>query len=156
MGYLPIILSTLGFIFLWGIVNLNSIKSKRKEAEAAATLVFQYAAFRNTMLRQMKQETPQDAVLHATLAQIQPLLNEQTKEDISTQEKINLERKVSEQITHLPAPEDVPPMYQQLRKADNNYRQATTLYAIRLKEYNALVSKNPSKLLARMAGMQPM
>ncbi len=154
MGYLPIILALLGFIFLWGIVNLNSIKSKRKEAEAAARLVFQYAAFRNTLLRQMQQAVPQEDVFHPILAKIQPLLNEQTKEELSTQQKIELESKVTEQITHLPAPENEPLIYQQLQKANNNYRQAVTLYTVRLKEYNELVTRYPSKIVARMMGMQ--
>lgn len=159
MGYIPIILAILGFILLWGIVNFNSIKHKKKEAEEAASLLFKYAALRNTILRQMNQVVDEDTTIHTLIEQVQPHLNDQTQQDIAVQRKIALEKEVSERIASIP-PVAVDNLnyqntYKQLQVADNHYRKAATLYQIRLKQYNDLVVKNPTRLLANVLGFKP-
>lgn len=160
MGYLPIILSLLCFIFLWGIVNYNSIKRKKKEAEESASLLFKYASLRNTILRQMNQITDVDPTIHTVIDQIQLSLNDQPQEDISVQKKIEAEGEITQLIDRIPSvtsdhPGSYHNVYKQLLVTDNNYRKAATLYRIRIQQYNELVNKNPSKLIAKMMGLRP-
>lgn len=159
MGYLPIILSLLCFIFLWGIVNYNSIKRKKKEAEESASLLFKYASLRNTILRQMNQITDVDPTIHTVIDQIQKYLNNQPQSEITVQKKIEAEKEITELISSLPSVvsdhQSYHNVYKQLLVTDNNYRKAANLYRIRLQQYNELVNKNPSKLIAKMMGLRP-
>ncbi len=159
MGYLPIIVALAGFIFLWGIVNFNSLKRKKKEAEEAASLLFKYAALRNTILRQMNQITEVDPTIHTIVEQIQSQLNDQTREEISVQEKTEKETEITSLIEKIPTAfvgeGSYDNTYRQLLVADNHYRKAATLYRIRLHQYNELVTRNPSKQIAKLTGFRP-
>lgn len=159
MGYLPIILALSSFVFLWGIVNYNSIKRKKKEAEESASLLFKYASLRNTILRQMNQIADVDPTIHTVIAQIQPHLHDQPQGEISVQKKVEAEKEVSELLNRIPSVatdhQSYHNVYKQLLVADNNYRKAATLYRIRLQQYNELVTKPPSKLIAKMMSLHP-
>lgn len=159
MGYLPIIVALSCFVFLWSLVNYNSIKRKKKEAEESASLLFKYAALRNKILRQMHQIADVDPTIHTVIAQIQPQLNDQPQGEISLQQKLEIEKEVNEQINRIPSVasdhQSYHNVYKQLLVADNNYRKAATLYRIRLQQYNELVTKPPSKFVAKIMGLSP-
>lgn len=159
MGYLPIILALSCFVFLWGIVNYNSIKRRKKEAEESASLLFKYASLRNTILKQMNQVPDVDPTIHTVIAQIQLHLNDLPEGEVSVQKKIEAEQEVTGLISHIPAVapdhQQYHSVYKQLAVADDNYRKAVTLYRIRVRQYNELVSKNPSKLVAKVMGLKP-
>lgn len=159
MGYLPIIVALSSFVFLWGLVNYNSMKRKKKEAEESASLLFKHAALRGKIVKQMHHITDVDPTIHTLIAQVQPHLNDQPQGEISVQQKLEMEKEVSELINRIPAVatdhQSYHNRYKQLLVADNNYRKAATLYRIRLQQYNELVTRPPSKFIAKMMGLHP-
>ena len=46
-------------------------------------------------------------------------------------------------------------LFHQLKVADDYYRKAASAYTFRLRDYNALVSRNPSKIVASLMGFKP-
>lgn len=158
MGYLPIILALLGFIFLWAIVNYNSIKLKKGEVEQASQQVFQFARLRNTIIKRMANIVHEDESLQKIVSRVREQLNELSAESSSTEEKMQAEYKVSQAVKDIPqgyvktsAYSDA---YHQLQTAQNNYQKAASIYQRRRREYHELISKQPSKIVARIGGFK--
>jgi len=159
MGFLPIIVAILGFILLWGIVNFYSIRQRRSEAKAAGRAVFAAAEQRNLLVKELASQRFRDDNLAQLLQYISKQLDDHQPDQISLKDKLKIEQKVSELIR------DIPPMeghaqhqstYQDLRTADHTYKRAASVSRLRSAEYNELLSKNPSKLLARLSGFKPL
>ena len=145
MGYLPIILSMLGVVFLWGLVNYSTIKSKKEALNLAAERVFTCAALRHRIAEQLAKEH----LYTDGLSQIasQPPT---TAEETTIQEKLQAEKQITQQIAALPQLSEEE--YQELLVADRQYRRAVTLYHTYTQQYRELLTKNPSKLVARLTG----
>ncbi|WKN31472.1 hypothetical protein PZB74_21210 [Porifericola rhodea] len=160
MGYLPIILALLGFIFLWAIVNYNSIKLKKAEAEQASKLVFQQAALRSTIIKRMANISHEDATLLQTVQRVKNSLNDYEEGQISTVEKIEAEKKVNASINDIPQDyiKDSPysEAYHQLQIAHNNYQRVAAVYLSKVKNYEELLHRYPSKLIASAGGFKPL
>lgn len=158
MGFLPIIVAILGFLFLWAIVNIYSIRQRKQEAETAASGVFERAGKRNQRFQQLAALQGTDEKHSQLLQFISRQLNEQEEGQISVEEKLLAEKKVSELMADIP-PRENDPIYQQtyqlLQEADQTYRRVASRYRRRASEYNDLISKNPSKILARLGGYKP-
>lgn len=157
MGYLPIILAMAGFIILWGIVSSNSIKNRKKEAEASASLLFEQLFVRNRQLRQLDH-------LKALPPAVQRFLNlaqDQHESAVSSTDILLAAQKVS---TDTAMPDfSVPDVdnqacreaYEQLQVAQGNLQNVARLFKIKLKQYNELTGKYPTKLIARLTGHYP-
>ncbi|MDF9798026.1 hypothetical protein OKW21_003289 [Catalinimonas alkaloidigena] len=159
MGYLPIILALLGFVFLWAIVNYNSIKVKKVEVELASRQVFQFASLRNTIIKRMANIVHEDDTLQKIVGQVREQLNELTTDTNSTQEKIEAEKKVTQSVNDIPEGyvknSAYSEAYHQLQLAQNNYQKAASVYHKRLKEYHELLNRYPSKMVAKVSGFKP-
>ncbi|MEK6477041.1 hypothetical protein WJR50_05885 [Catalinimonas sp. 4WD22] len=158
MGYLPIILALLGFIFLWAIVNYNSIKIKKAEVEQASKQVFQYASLRNTIIKRMANIVHEDNTLQKIVAKVCDQLNELSIEAASTEDKIQAEKKVTQAVKDIPEGyvknSPYSEAYHQLQLAQNNYQKAASVYHKRLQEYHELINKYPSKMVAKASGFK--
>lgn len=159
MGYLPIVLALLGFSFLWAVVNYNSIKLKKYEAEQAAHQMFKYAGLRSTIIKRMANIVHEDETLQQIVRNVRDHLQEQEPELIPVEEKIKAEKKVSQLVNDIPADyiTDSPysEAYRQLHIAQNSYQKAVSMYYLRRQEYHELLSKYPSKLIAKAGGFKP-
>lgn len=155
MGYLPVILAMAAFVILWGIVSNNSIKTRKKEAEASASLVFEQASIRNEQLRHLHHLKPLSSEVQFLLKQTQ----DQREHAISSTDILLAAQKVSTAMPDLSVSDmDNQPhqeAHKQLQIAQENFQKAAGLFRIRLKQYNELVSKNPTKFIARLTGNKP-
>lgn len=158
MGYLPIILALLGFIFLWAIVNYNSIKIKKAEVEQASRQVFQHASLRNTIIKRMANIIHEDNTLQKIVGQVRDQLNELSLDTASTEDKIQAEKKVTQAVKDIPEGyvknSSYSEAYHQLQLAQNNYQKAASIYHKRLQEYHELIGKYPSKMIAKASGFK--
>lgn len=158
MGFLPIIVAILGFLLLWGIVNFYSIRQRKSEVEAAESLLFSAAASRNQQLKNMADLEQADTNQEQLFQFISRQLDEHRQGQIPVAEKLLAEKKVSELILDIPPDEsnaEYQQRYRQLQEANKAYQRAASLYRLRSNEYNELITKNPSKMLARMSGYKP-
>lgn len=159
MGYLPIVVALLGFIFLWAVVNYNSLKSKRELLNQKSEEIFKYAALRNATMRQLAKavgETHQN--LESLFNQATNKLNDNTIKEISPTEKIKLEHATSLAFTALPTDiddEKYLTLYKQLEIADDFYRKSVSSFIFRLNDYNQMVKSMPSKIVATAMHFKP-
>jgi hypothetical protein len=158
MGYLPIILALLGFLFLWTIVNYQSIRIRKNEVTQAIDEIFKKAATRNQALKDLSaQVTEEDAALEI-IEFFRRKLDEQTDKKLSLAEKLEYEMHFDKLMDDIPPPSGhtaYEEAYQQLVKVHNQYRQTVANYRKRVREYNELISKNPSRLVAGLTGFSP-
>jgi len=158
MGYIPIIVALLGFILLWGLVNYHSIKAKKIALQQKSLDVFKYSLLRNATLRQLAKIARYDGTLDNIFQMTVAQLDDRNKDEVDVQEKIHREQKVTELIAEIPLigeDENYEKMYKQLHVADDYYRKAASAYAFRLKNYNTLVTRNPSKIIATIMRLKP-
>jgi len=160
MGYLPIILAILGFIFLWGIVNYHSIKNRKREVADASELVFRYAALRQNIIIQLANIEADDDSLRPLLLRIREAIVPLEKEKSTASELLIAEKELTQHIDELPDQlgklKNYRSSIEQLQKADLAYRIAANRYSLKLEQYNSLVTKAPSKFLAAITGFKPL
>ncbi len=158
MGYLPIILALLGFIFLWGIVNYHSIKTKKAEVGQAANQVFKYASLRNTIIKRMANIQHEDKTLQQIVIKVRDQLHEGTHAEVGTAEKMEAEKKTTKIVKDIPdgysKNSSYSDAYHQLQVTQNSYQKAASAYHRRQDEYHELLRKYPSKLVASLAGFK--
>ena len=158
MGYLPIILAILGFVFLWGIVNYHSIKTRKREVNDAAELVYRYAALRQNIIIQLANIESEDDSLRALLLRVRKAILPTEKEKRPVNDLLHTEKKLSQHIDELPDQlgklKNYRSSIEQLQKADLAYRVAANRYSLKLEQYNDLVTKAPSKFLASIMGFK--
>ena len=158
MGYIPIIVALLGFILLWGLVNYNSIKAKKIALDQKAQDVYKFSILRNATLRQLAKIASQDTTLTHLFHEAVGKLDDRNSEEVDVHKKIQQEHKVTELIAEIPLigeDENYKKMFKQLQIADDYYRKASSAYSFRLKDYNALVTRNPSKIVASLMRFKP-
>lgn len=158
MGFLPIIVAILGFLLLWGIVNYYSIRQRKNEVETAAVQVFEAAERRNQHIMKMADQKLADENQARLFQFISGQLDEHHHGQIPVEKKLAAEKKVSEFMMDIPPHEheaEYQRSYQQLLESDKAYKRAASLYRLRSSEYNELIGKNPSKMLARLSGYKP-
>ncbi|MEQ9440567.1 MAG: hypothetical protein RIG62_16055 [Cyclobacteriaceae bacterium] len=160
MGYLPIILAILGFVFLWGIVNYNAMKTRKAEASQAADLVYRYAALRQNIIIQLANIQSGDTSLFTLMQRIKESVRPISRENNSPIDVLSSEQKLSRHIDGLPDQLATEKSYrnsvQQLQKADMEYRIAANRFALKVRQYNELVTKSPSRLVAGLVGFKKM
>lgn len=158
MGYLPIILALLGFIFLWGIVNYYSIKTRHQEIDSASELAFRYASLRQNILLQLTNIPSEDSSLHHLLQRVRKSIRPYDKDSTSPFVLLASEKNTSRQIDVLSDQLGSQKIYrtsiQQLQKADMAYRVASNRFSIKVKQYNELVTRPPSNLVAFLTGFK--
>ncbi|MGB3586950.1 MAG: hypothetical protein WBA23_10440 [Tunicatimonas sp.] len=156
MGFLPLIVAVAGFIFLWGIVNYHSLKTRKKEVEEAAELVYRYAALRQNIIIQLSNIEGNDTSLSTLLQRIVQSFQSVDKNTTTASELVSSGQQLSQQIDNLPDQLGKHKIYQssieQLQKADFAYRIAANRYSLKLQQYLDLVTKSPSKLVASLFG----
>ena len=158
MGYIPVIVALLGFITLWGLVNYNSIKAKKIALDQKAQEVYKYAMLRNATLRQLAKIASQDITLTHLFHEAVNKLDDRNPEEVNIHEKMQGEHKVTELIAEIPLieeDENYRKMFKQLQVADDYYRKVASAYSFRLKDYNGLVTRNPSKIVASLMRFKP-
>lgn len=158
MGYIPIIVALLGFVVLWGLVNYNSIKAKKIALDQKAQEVYKYATLRNATLRQLAKIASQDITLTHLFHEAVDKLDDRNSEEVDVHEKMQREHKVTEVIAEIPLigeDENYRKMFKHLQIADDYYRKVASAYAFRVKDYNALVTRNPSKIVASIMRFKP-
>ena len=158
MGYLPIILALLGFLFLWTIVNYQSIRISKNEVSQAIDDIFKKAAARNQALKDLSQKATEEDASSEILAFIRRKLDEQTDERLPLAKKLEKEMHLDELMGDIPPPSEhtaYEEAYQRLEKVHKQYRQSVASYRKRVRDYNELISKNPSRLVASLAGFSP-
>lgn len=158
MGYLPIIVAILGFMFLWGIVNYHSLKNRKKELTDAADLVFRYAALRQNIIIQLANIDAEDPSLRTLLNRVKESIKPFSKEYDSAADVVANEQTLSQHIDELPDQLGVLKTYrssiEQLQKADLAFRVAANRYLLKLDQYHNLVTKAPSKFIAALTGFK--
>ncbi|WKN43255.1 hypothetical protein [Tunicatimonas pelagia] len=156
MGFLPIILAIVGFLFLWGIVNYHSLKTRKKEVEEAAELVFRYAALRQNIIIQLSNIEGNDDSLSTLLHRIVQSFHPIDKNTTTATEIVASGQQLSQQVDELPDQLGKHKVYrssiEQLQKADLAYRIAANRYSLKLEQYLGLVTKPPSKFVAALFG----
>ncbi|MEM8965568.1 MAG: hypothetical protein AAGE93_04060 [Bacteroidota bacterium] len=156
MGFLPIIVAIIGFAFLWGIVNYQSLKARKKEMEDAAELVFRYAALRQNIIIQIANIENKDTSLTPLLQRIIQSFHSVDKNATTATEVVMKGQELSQQIDELPDQLGKHKIYrssiEQLQKADFAYRVAANRYSLKSQQYLALVKKPPSKFIAALFG----
>lgn len=158
MGYIPIIVALLGFLVLWGLVNYNSLKAKRIALEQKAQDVYKFSVLRNATLRQLAKIASKDVTLTHLFQEVVDKLDDRKPNEVEVHEKMHQEHKVTELIAGIPLieeDENYQKMFKQLQIADDYYRKAASAYNYRLKDYNALVTRNPSKIVASLMRFKP-
>ncbi len=160
MGYLPIIVALLAFIFLWGIVNYNSLKNKRELLNQKSEEIFKYAALRNATLRQLAKVASQNnASLVNLFTKATGNLNDSTIKDMSATEKVKVEHNTTLVFTSLPPAvdddESYETLYKQLEISDDFYRKAVSSFIYRLNDYNQMVTTLPTKWVAGLMHFKP-
>lgn len=158
MGYLPIILAIVGFVFLWGIVNHHFIKTRRAEVMQAADLVYRYAALRQNIILQIANIRSEDTSLFTLMQRIKAAIEPISRDETSPADVLASEEKLSRHINELPDQLATQKSYRnsvkQLQKADMEYRIAANRYHLKVKQFNDLVGKSPSKFLAFLTGFK--
>lgn len=157
MGYLPIILALLGFLFLWAVVNYQSLRIRKKEVEQAAEAVFQQAKLRKEQLKSLQSSDKDEAAMQEIFDLIKRKLDEHHPSEMSVAEKIRHEKAVDELMADIPPPDGHPAYektYHALEKAHQNYQRAVVSYRNRVREYDELIQKYPSKMLAKLFGFR--
>ena len=158
MGYLPIILALLGFIFLWGIVNHHSIKTRKAELAQAADLVYRYAALRQNIILQIANIKSEDTSLYTLMQRIKSAVTPITRDEASPEDVLASEERLTKHINELPDQLATQKSYRnsvkQLQKADMEYRIAANRYQLKVQQYNDLVGKSPSKFVALLTGFK--
>jgi hypothetical protein len=158
MGYLPIILAILGFIFLWSIVNYHSLKARKRELDDASELVYRYASLRQNIIIQLANIKSEDGSLQALLHRIKAAIRPIEKEENTVSELLLGEKELSQHIDELPDQlgklKNYRSSIEQLQKADLAYRIAANRYSLKLEQYNSLVTKAPSKFIAKLTGFK--
>ncbi|MEM9833370.1 MAG: hypothetical protein AAF944_22245 [Bacteroidota bacterium] len=156
MGFLPIIVAITGFAFLWGIVNYQSLRSRKKEMEDAAELVFRYAALRQNIIIQLANIENKDTSLSPLLQRIVQSFHSVDKNATTATKIVEKGQALSRQIDELPDQLGKHKIYrssiEQLQKADFSYRVASNRYSLKSQQYLALVKKPPSKFVAALFG----
>ena len=156
MGFLPIFLAMAGFVVLWGIVSSNSIKTRKQEAESSAFLVFEQASIRNEQFLQLYQQQPlvstPDSQPFLAYIQQQNLPATSDAPLLAAQQVRIALPDLTSSDTHQPQGKEA---YEQLQLAQQNLQQAARLFNVRLKQYNDLVGKYPTLLVARLMGYHP-
>jgi hypothetical protein len=158
MGFLPIILSLLGFSFLWGMVNYNSIKNKKQEVREAAEDLFKYAQLRNLILSTLSEIHTDNADLKQSIQLACEQRNDAKVDEISPEEKISAEQKVSALIRKIPSAEmndNYQGSYEQLMTVSQSCLKVAAVYNKKVQEYNELITRYPSRLLASAYGFKP-
>lgn len=158
MGYLPIILALLGFLFLWTIVNYQSIRISKNEVAQAIDDIFKKAAARNQALQDLSEQTTEEDAASEILGFIRRKLDEQTDERLPLAEKLEQEMHLDELMGDIPPPRGhtaYEEAYQRLEKVHKQYLQSVASYRKRVRDYNELISKNPSRLVASLTGFSP-
>jgi hypothetical protein len=151
MGFLPIALTLLGFIFLWGIVNYYSIRQRKQEAHEAAEDLFQKADVRRKVLLNLMQSHTsalQDEK-NAALISASRISGDQAT---GTEDKIRQETELSESIRRLLPEIDDQQAAVALQSCHKDFQRALGRYKLRTQEYHELISKYPSKIIARLSG----
>lgn len=158
MGYIPIIVALLGLITLWGLVNYNSIKTKKIALDQKAQELYKYATLRNATLRQLSKIASQHIPLVQIFQEAVGKLDDRSPEQIDIHSKLDHEHKVTQLIAEIPQigeDENYKKMFKQLQIADDYYRKAASAYSFRLKDYNTLVTRQPSKIVASLMRFKP-
>jgi hypothetical protein len=158
MGFLPIILAILGFLFLWAIVNYQSLRIRKNEVDHAADEVFQQAGYRNQILKSLPSSDNDEVGLKEIFALIKRKLDEHQRTEMSVEDKIRHEKQIDELMTDIPPPDghaEYEESYLALQKSHQDYQRAVVSYRRRLREYNELIQKNPTKMLAKLSGFRP-
>jgi len=156
MGFLPIIVAVAGFIFLWGIVNYHSLKSRKKEVEDAAELVHRYAALRQNIIIQLSNIEGRDVSLSALLQRMVQSFHPVDKNTTTATNIVDSGHQLSQQIDELPDQLGKHKIYrssiEQLQKADFAYRMAANRFSLKSQQYLNLITKPPSKFVAKLFG----
>ena len=158
MGFLPIILSLLGFSFLWGMVNYNSIKNKKHEVREAAEDLFKYAQLRNGILSTLSEIPTDKTDVKQSIQLACEQRNDAQIDEISPKEKISAEQKVSALIRNIPSAEmnsSYHDTYEQLLTVSQSCLKVAAVYKKKVREYNELITRYPSRLLASAYGFKP-
>lgn len=159
MGFLPIILAILGFVFLWGIVNYQSLRMRKIQVKKWEDEVLQAAGNRDETLKNLLAQDDENAALQELSDFINRKLEASSGTRQSIAEKLQQEKVLGELVADIPPPSGntaYEEAYNKLQKSHLRYRQSVNTYRKSIRDYNELIKKNPTRMLAGIMGFKPM
>lgn len=157
MGFLPIILAILGFVFLWGIVNYQSLRMRKIQVKKCEDEVLQAAGHRDEALKKLLAQDDENAALQELSDFINRKLEASYGAGQSIAEKLKQEKVLGELVADVPPPSGhaaYEEAYNTLQKSHLRYRQSVNSYRKSIRDYNELIEKNPTRMLAGIAGFK--
>ncbi len=157
MGMLPIALAIVGFVFLWAIVNYNSLKQKHDALNKVHYDLREIARQRHTFLLLVVSalQKPLPEAVIPTLDALRGYLSESEKTAISINQEISVSEHISslqEKSTILQAGGAKGQSLEDLFQENDRMLQKIRQYRIIKKHYNELVVSIPTRFIAGISG----
>lgn len=152
MGYVPILLSLSGFIFLWGIFNYYALRSLSSEINKSRASLLET---KNSLLPLLRSSEKLD-IKHVDKSKLDQIIatdsnGQSTKEQLSNAAKlVKLLPKQTSRDRELKEPQAT------FNTLHYNLYKEHSLYAKKLREYNRAIRKYPTKLLATLTNLKPL
>ncbi|MFP4092111.1 MAG: hypothetical protein ACLFUB_04505 [Cyclobacteriaceae bacterium] len=155
MGFLPILVTLLGFAFLWGIVNYYSIRQRKEDVDEALEKVYQKASERRRLLEGILKAQPESFLAKKTCVLL-ARASTKDRQQLLPSQKLNEEEAISQTLKALFPQLEQNGVTEALVNAQKEYHQAVGTYKLRVAEYQELTKKQPSKLVAWLTGYKPL
>ena len=158
MGFIPIILFTLAFIFLWGIVNYNSLRRTRNEITQLQERVIDISGERKKLATQLLsglsiEKGGKDNMTTIVKIVDGPSIDEENIRDVlrNAASRARLAGEL-DSLSQLTQPSDHAKLVDSLRELTRELKDIQPRIMDLFHNYDNMVSRPPSSFIARLFG----